>query len=187
MEKNFNLLDGKGKPISFSPRTGLQGAMKTELGDHTGVGWTQTSARHDHIRGELPDVMLLTPQNIDQSLFQWKTGPLNRLATMLAERFLEENWTFEYAGNTVKMPDRIKSVHAFLGAAVETFPFWKGDLRPKLSNTLSAYVGRHTRIELKPKLQELEEWLKQQLLMSFAADEYGTVTPIESMGDGWKM
>src|ERR1700730_626901 len=84
------------------------------------------------------------------------------------------------------MPDRIKSVHAFLSAAIEKFPLWKDDLRPKLSKTLSAYVGRHTQIELKPKIQEIEEWLTQQLLLSFAADEHGTVTPIESMGDGWQ-
>jgi putative ATP-dependent endonuclease of the OLD family len=186
MEKNFNLLDNKGKPISFSPRTGLQGALKTELAEHSGVGWTQTSARHDHIRDDLPEVMLLTPQNISQSLFQWKTGPLNRLAAMLAERFLAEKWTFDFGGNKAVMPDRIKSVHAFLSTAVESFPFWKDDLRPKLSNTLSAYVGRHTQIELKPKIQELEEWLRQQLLISFAADDQGAVTPIESMGDGWQ-
>jgi predicted ATP-dependent endonuclease of OLD family len=105
---------------------------------------------------------------------------------MLAERFLEEKWTFEYGGKPAKMPDGVARVHAFLSAAVETFPFWKDDLRPKLSDTLSSYVGRHTQIELKPTIQELQEWLRQQLLMSFAADERGTVTPIESMGDGWQ-
>jgi Overcoming lysogenization defect protein-like, TOPRIM domain/AAA domain, putative AbiEii toxin, Type IV TA system len=186
MEKNFNLLDGNGKVISFSPRTGLQGTLKTELAGHSGVGWSPISARHDHIRDDLPEVMLLTPKNISQSLFQWKTGPLNRLAAMLAERFLEEKWTFEYKGKQAKMPDGIKSVHSFLSTAVETFPFWKDDLRPKLSATLTSYVGRHTQFELKPRIQELEEWVRQQLLMSFAADERGTVTPIESMGDGWQ-
>jgi predicted ATPase len=186
MEKHFNLLDAKGKAITFSTRTPLQGEKKAEFADHSSVGWAPTSARHDHIRNDLPDVMLLTPQNISQSLFQWKTGPLNRLATMLAERFLEEKWTFEYGDKKVVMPDRIKSVHAFLSAAIEKFPLWKDDLRPKLSKTLSAYVGRHTQIELKPKIQEIEEWLTQQLLLSFAADEHGTLTPIESMGDGWQ-
>jgi hypothetical protein len=186
MEKHFNLLDAKGQTITFSTRTPLQGAMKAALADHSSVGWSQSSARHDHIRDDLPEVMLLTPQNIAQSLFQWKTGPLNRLAAMLAERFLETQWTFDFGGKPAKMPDGIKRVHGFLSAAVETFPFWKDDLRPKLSNTLSAYVGRHTQIDLKPTIQELQEWLKQQLLLSFAADERGTVTPIESMGDGWQ-
>jgi putative ATP-dependent endonuclease of the OLD family len=74
MEKHFNLLDAKGQTISFSTRTPLQGTTKAELADHSGVGWTQSSARHDHIRDDLPEVMLLTPQNISQSLFQWKTG-----------------------------------------------------------------------------------------------------------------
>jgi ABC-type cobalamin transport system ATPase subunit len=186
MEKHFNLLDDKGKTITFSTRTPLHGEQKAELAGHANVGWAPTSARHDHIRDDLPDVMLLTPHNITQSLFHWKTGPLNRLATMLAERFLQDKWSFEYNGNQVVMPERIKSVHAFLSTAVEHFPFWKDQVRPKLSATLTSYVGRHTRIELKPKIQELEEWLTQQLLLSFAADEHGTLTPIEFMGDGWQ-
>jgi hypothetical protein len=73
-----------------------------------------------------------------------------------------------------------------LSAAVEKFPFWKDEVRPKLSKTLTSYVGRHTQIELRPKIQEIEDWLRQQLLLSFAADEHGTLTPIESMGDGWQ-
>ncbi len=130
--------------------------------------------------------MLLTPQNVHHSLFTWKTGPLNRLATILAQRFLEQRWTFQFAGKPVKMPDHIKSVHKFFATAIEEFPFWKDELRPKLAETLSAYVGRHAQIELKPTIQQVEEWLRQQLLLSFAADEHGTMTPIEGMGDGWK-
>jgi putative ATP-dependent endonuclease of the OLD family len=114
MEKHFNLLDAEGRAITFSTRTPLQGEKKTQFADHSGVGWAPTSARHDHIRDDLPDVMLLTPQNISQSLFQWKTGPLNRLATMLAERFLEDKWTFDYSGKKVVMPERIKSVPCIL-------------------------------------------------------------------------
>lgn len=186
MQKHFNLLDEKGKAITFSTRTPLQADKKAQLAEHSGVGWAPTSARHDHIRDDLPDVMLLTPQNITQSLFQWKTGPLNRLAAMLADRFLEDKWDFEYDGRKVIMPERIKSVHAFLSSAVEKFPFWKDEVRPKLASTLTSYVGRHTRIELKPKIQQIEDWLRHQLLLSFAADEHGTLTPIESMGDGWQ-
>jgi putative ATP-dependent endonuclease of the OLD family len=186
MEKHFNLLDDNGKAISFSTRTPIQGEKRADFAEHSGVGWSLTSARHDHIRDDLPDVMLLTPHNVSQSLFHWKTGPLNRLATMLAARFLEDKWNFEYDGKIVVMPDRIKSVHSFLSAAVERFPFWKDDVRPKLSKTLTSYVGRHTQIALRPKIQEIEDWLRQQLLLSFAADEHGTLTPIESMGDGWQ-
>jgi hypothetical protein len=177
VEKHFNLLDGMGKPITFSTRTPLQGEKKVEFADRSSVGWAPTSARQDHIRDDLPEVMLLTPHNITQSLFHWKTGPLNRLAAMLADRFLRERWTFDYNNQKIAMPDRIKNVHEFLSTAIERFPFWKDDLRPRLSETLSSYVGKHTQIELKPKLHEIEEWLRQQLLLSFAADEHGTPTP----------
>jgi ABC-type multidrug transport system ATPase subunit len=186
ISKHFNLLGRDGKAITFSPRTPIKGALKEQLSDHSAVGWAPTSARHDHIRNELPEVMLLKPSNVHQSLYTWKTGPLNRLASMLAEKFLDDEWSFEFGGQDRKMPSSLHGAHKFLSSAVEKFPFWQETLRPKLSDTLSRYLGRHSKIELKPSIQQIEDWLRQQLLLSFAADESGTITPIESMGDGWQ-
>ncbi len=186
ISKHFNLLDRNGNAITFSTRTPLKGDLKHQLDGHGGVGWSLTSARHDHIRNELPEVMLLRPNNIHQSLYTWKTGPLNRLAAMLAGRFLNEEWSFEFGEQQRKMPASLHGAHRFLTRAVEEFPFWKETLRPKLADTLSQYVGRQSKIELRPTIQSIEEWLQQQLLLSFAADESGTITPIESMGDGWQ-
>jgi hypothetical protein len=55
-----------------------------------------------------------------------------------------------------------------------------------LQDTLSQYVGAHARFALSPDVQGLEEWLAQQLVVSFAADVGGAVTPLQSMGDGWQ-
>jgi hypothetical protein len=77
-------------------------------------------------------------------------------------------------------------VHEFFRKSVEAFPFWQQDLKPKLQATLSRYVGTHARLELRPDVQQVEEWLTQQLVVSFAADVGGAVTPLQRMGDGWQ-
>ncbi len=186
LSKSFHLLDGSGKPIVLIPRTKLDENMRDELKDHSSVGFAKENARHDEIRDDLPEVMLLTPKNINRSLYEWKTGPLKRLSDMLAAALVRENWSFEYESKTVKMPERIRKSHDFLKHAVQALPLWKDDLKPRLTKTLSEYVGRHTRMELNPQVQTLEEWLQQQILVSFAADESGSLTPLASMGDGWQ-
>lgn len=182
MSKTFYLLGSQGEHIVISPRTPLKAEMKKELAQHGNVGWTNQNARHDDIRDHLPDVMLLTPQNSYQSLYIWKSGPLNRIASYLAQHLLEDKWTF----SDHKMPNAIKKAHEFLAGAVENFPLWKETVQPALSMTLAAYIGKDTKLELRPTIQVIEQWMQQQLLLAFAADEFGTITPMQSMGDGWQ-
>ena len=180
------LLDGAGKAINYSPRTALKRETKEAYRGRTKLGWSQPYARLDDIRNDLPDVWLLTPQNLRRSLYEWKTGPLQRLSRMLAERFLKADWEFEYDGKPRKMPDTLVKVHGFFRESVEAFPFWQHDLKPKLQNTLSQYVGAQARFALRPDVQQVEQWLAQQLAVSFAADIGGATTPLQSMGDGWQ-
>lgn len=84
------------------------------------------------------------------------------------------------------MPATMEAAHRFLVAAVQEFPFWKDDLRPKLQDTLSKYLGRQARMELRPAIETVQEWLAQQLALSFAADGGGAVTPLNKMGHGWQ-
>lgn len=180
------LLDADGKAISYSPRTALKGDVKEVYRGRANLGWSQPYARLDDIRDDMPDVWLLTPQNLHRSLYEWKTGPLQRLSRMLAKRFLETGWEFEYDGKPRKMPATLNKAHAFFRGAVEAFPFWQDDLKPKLQDTLSQYVGAQARFALRPDVQQIEEWLAQQLAVSFAADTGGAATPLQSMGDGWQ-
>jgi len=179
------LLDGNGDHILLSDKTPLKGAAKEEF-KGMGLGFRRFYARLDHIRDHLPDVWLLTPQNLRRSLYDWKTGPLQRLSRMLAERFLETKWQFEYEGKARPMPDTLVKAHSFFRDSVEAFPFWQDDLKPKLQETLSQYVGAQARFALRPDVQHLQEWLVQQLAVSFAADTGGATTPLQSMGDGWQ-
>lgn len=186
LSKRFYLLDADGQIIRGSQRPKVAERLKADLKEHSSVGYSPENGKYDEIRDDLPEVMLLTPQNMGRSLYEWRSGPLNKLSAMLASAFLEQPWTFDFDGKAVAMPDRIRMSHAFLRAAVEAFPFWTEDVRPKLAATLSSYLGRHAQIELKPQIQSVEEWLQQQILLSFAADEHGSPTPVECMGDGWQ-
>jgi predicted ATPase len=179
------LIDGDGKTITFSQRTGLKGKVKEEYAEHD-LGWRPVNARPDDIRDHLPDVWLLRPDNLKASLYQWKTGPLQRLSRMLADKFLRADWTLEFDGKPRKMPQTLVSAHGFFREAVTRFPFWNDELKPKLQETLSIYVGREARMDLRPDIRALEDWLSQQLAVSFATDTGGTITPLERMGDGWQ-
>lgn len=179
------LLDATGDHILLSDKTPLKGATKEEF-KGMNLGYRQFYARLDQIRDYMPEVWLLTPQNLHRSLYEWKTGPLQRLSRMLATRFLETDWQFEYDGKPRKMPETLMKAHGFFRQSVEAFPFWQKDLKPKLQDTLSRYVGAQARFALRPDVQQVEEWLTQQLAVSFAADVGGAATPLQSMGDGWQ-
>lgn len=179
------LVGSNGKPITYSHRTALKGAAKEQYQDQ-GLGWSPRYARPDDIRTVWPDVWLITPENLERSLYHWKTGPLSKLSQLLSDRFLSEEWDFEYDEKPRKMPKTLHNVHAFFRDAVDQFPFWKNELRPKLEDALSKYVGRQAAVRLRPDIQTIEEWLAQQLAAAFAADEGGAVTPLERMGAGWQ-
>lgn len=179
------LIDGDGKTITFSPRTSLRGKVKEEYADHE-LGWRPVNARPDDIRDYLPDVWLLRPDNLRASLYQWKTGPLQRLSRMLAEKFLHTDWKLDFDGKRRNMPQTLVRAHEFFRHAVTRFPFWTDELKPSLQETLSMYVGREAKMDLRPDIRALEDWLSQQLAVAFAADTGGTTTPLERMGEGWQ-
>jgi len=179
------LLNRDGGHILLSDKTPLQGDAKEEF-KGMGLGYRKFYARLDHIRDHMPDVWLLTPQNLAHSLYESKTGPLQQLSRMLAEGFLRASWKFKYEGTSHQMPKTMVEAHRLFRESVEAFSFWKDDLKPKLQDTLSQYVGAQARFALRPDVQQVEEWLAQQLAVSFAADVGGATTPLRNMGDGWQ-
>jgi hypothetical protein len=179
------LLDSKGKPIVLSPRTTLKGKVKEEYRDH-GLGWSPYYARLDEIRDFLPEVWLLRPDNVDASLYHWKTGPLNRLARLLSDKFLDTAWTFDHDGQNRPMPAALAEAHRFLKASVQRFPFWADELKPKLEAAFSKYLGQAATFGLMPDVQSLKDWLTQQLVTSFAAEVGAPLIPLSANGDGWQ-
>lgn len=185
-EHRHVLLDEKGNAITISPRTPLKGAAKQKYKEHKNLGWTQFYARLDDIRDSLPQIWLLSPDNLERSLYSWQTGPLQQIAKILSKQFLETDWKFTYDKKERKMPDTLKSAHDFFRASVAEFPFWKDEIEPKLAQSLKTYLGENVKLGLQPDIMELQEWLQQQLAVSFAAEAGGPLIPLPRMGRGWQ-
>ena len=179
------LMGDGDKPLSLLTSLSMSKADKATWADHS-FGSPKRYARWYEIGDARPEVWLLRPSNLHVSLFQWKTGPLQRLSNFLVRKFMDTKWEFAYAGKPRAMPDSIEQAHAFFRSAVAEFPFWKDDLKPRLQGTLSQYLGRQASMELRPDLKTLEEWMAQQLLFGFAADSGGAITPLDRMGHGWQ-
>ena len=185
-ESQHVLVGDDGKPIAYPSRTPLKGELKEAYRGHGNVGFARQYARLVNVREAVPEVWLLRPDNLNASLYRWQTGPLARLASLLSKRFLDEEWSFTFGGKARQMPQQLDALHKFFRTAVTEFPFWKDDLKPKLEETLSRYVGRDASMGLYPTIQAIEDWLKQQLVVSFAADGGTSLTPLQQMGDGWQ-
>lgn len=179
------LIDKNSKAILLPSGVPLKGTAKETWKEH-GLSYRQRYARWSDISDHRPDVWLLRPGNLFVSLYQWKTGPLQRLARLLTKRFFDTTWDFEYENKKHRMPISLQHAHRFFTEAVREFAFWRDDMKPKLQETLSLYVGRQARMDLKPDIRAIEEWLAEQLALSFAADAGGATTPLEKMGDGWQ-
>jgi energy-coupling factor transporter ATP-binding protein EcfA2 len=180
------LLDEHGKSVLIAPRTPLAKTDKETFKDH-GINYAQYYARLDDISDHTPEVWLYKPQNIEASLYTWKTGPIAKLSNLLAERFLSDTWEMKRAdGRTSPMPDTMYRAHEFFQQSLHAFPFWKTDMKPHLEAVIGRYVGSHATIDLKPDTQAFEEWIAQQLAVSLAADRESMPTPLRSMGDGWQ-
>lgn len=185
MTHSRTLLDEGGSSVTIAPRTALKAGEKEKWADHD-IGFRRVNARLDDISEHTPEVWLFKPQNIEASLYVWKTGPIARLSKLLAARFLEDKWTLKLPSGDRKMPETLHRAHAFFREAVEAFPFWKGDMKPRLESVFGRYVGSHAAIDLKPDTQALEDWLAQQLAVSLATDPESSTTPLRNMGDGWQ-
>lgn len=179
------LLDREMKSITMSHRSPLKGDDKQRFSEH-GVNYQVVNARIDDIYDFTPEVWLFKPQNIEASLYIWKTGPIQKLSKLLAERFLVDEWTLDTASGPRQMPDALRGAYSFFRRAVDAFPFWQGEMKPKLEKIFGRYVGAPAQIDLKPSTQVIEDWLAQQLAISLATDPESAPTPLRSMGDGWQ-
>jgi ABC-type sulfate/molybdate transport systems ATPase subunit len=179
------LLDAEGKPVTISTRSPLAKAEKERWAEHS-IEYRPVNARLDDIYVHTPEVWLFKPQNIEASLYVWKTGPITKLSKLLASRFLYDEWEMERADGVRKMPATLHRAHRFFRDAVEAFPFWKDVMKPRLEAVFSRYVGTHAKIDLRPDTQAVEDWLAQTLAVSLASDPNSISMPLKRMGDGWQ-
>ncbi|TIL28376.1 AAA family ATPase [Mesorhizobium sp.] len=180
------LLGKDGKSITLNLRTKQSEADKKALVDQN-VGWKTVNAKIDEVRDHLPETWFFKPEDIEASLYIWKTGPLAKLSRHLAERFMSDSWEMETVnGDKREMPATLENGYRFFQQIVEAFPFWKDVMKPDLERVFSGYVGGAARIDLKTSTQSIKDWLAQQLMISMATDPESAPTPLRSMGDGWQ-
>jgi len=180
------LMDAHGKAVTISTRTPLADVERKLWAEHD-VGYRVMNAKLDDIFEYTPQVWLFKPQNIEASLYIWKTGPIAQLSKLMATKFMSDKWVMEGSDGTKReMPATLERAHDFFRKAVQAFPFWKDDMKPRLENIFSRYVGSHAKIDLRPDTQAIEEWLAQQLAVSLATDPNSISTPLKTMGDGWQ-
>jgi ABC-type thiamine transport system ATPase subunit len=178
------LLGKDGKPITLNTRTKQSEADKKAMAQHN-VGWRTVNAKLDDIREHLPETWFFKPEDIQASLYIWKTGPLAKLSNHLADRFTGDAWTMTtHAGEKREMPATLENGYRFFQQAVAAFPFWKDIMKPDLEKTFGRYIGGQARIDLKTNTQGIKEWLAQQLMISMATDPESAPTPLRNMGDG---
>lgn len=185
LESRVELFGKDRKAATYSPRTPLRGDAKEKWGDHD-INFRKFTARWKDLPDCRPEVWHLTPDNLYASLYTWRSGPLQRLSRWLAESFFQEKWKFKHGDQARAMPEAMHAAHKFFSEAVTQFPLWKDNLRPKFEATLSSYVGRQAGIDLRPQLQDIKDWLTQQIMLSFSTDGGGAATPLASMGHGWQ-
>ena len=180
------LFDADGKTVTIEPRTSLTAQDKETFASHD-IGFKKINARLDDIRDHMPEVWLFKPQNIEASLYLWKTGPIAKLSGFLAKRFLIDKWEVSREkGNSSPMPETMHKAYEFFQHALEEFPLWKDDMKPHLEEVIGRYVGTHAKVELRPNAQLFEDWISQQLMISLATDPESVATPLRNMGDGWQ-
>lgn len=181
-----SLFGADGKPVTYSKSTPISKQDKEKWAGHD-VGYRPVNARINDISDHAPEVWYFNPQNVEASLYLWKTGPISKLARLLAEKFLNDKWVMETdKGIKRPVPDTLYTAYAFFQETVEAFPFWKDDMKPKLESMFQRYVGAQAKIDLRPDVQTIEDWLTQQLAIDLATDPDSLTTPLRDMGDGWQ-
>lgn len=186
MSHSRTLFDETGKPITILPRTPVAAADKAKFAEHD-VGFKTVNAKLSDVATHTPEIWFFRPQNIEASLYVWKTGPIARLSKLLAERYLQDEWDYKLPdGSTRPMPKAVTAAYKFFQQSTSELPFWKEDMKPRLERVIGKYVGTHAKIDLRPDTQLIEDWLAQKLAVSLATDPDSVATPLRKMGDGWQ-
>ena len=186
MSHSRTLFDETGKSLTISPRTPVAAADKAKFAEHD-VGFKTVNAKMSDIAAHTPEIWFFRPQNIEASLYVWKTGPIARLSKLLAEHYLNDKWEYQVPdGTTRPMPNAVTAAYKFFQNSTAELPFWKDDMKPRLERVIGKYVGTHAKMDLKPDTQLIEDWLAQKLAVSLATDPDSVATPLRKMGDGWQ-
>lgn len=174
-QEGKELLVNKGTPISDKKKEEFKG---------TGLGGGKRYATLNDIYQWIPDVWNIDPKNLFNSLYVWKSGPLQRLLKEYKHKLLTEEWETENPKR--KMPEVLFEAYGFIKDKALKTPFWKNELSPKLSAKFTEYLGSNTYCELLPGLNSIDEWILSEFVLSISPAK--ELAPVDSkrLGDGWQ-
>lgn len=175
------LLDENGDNILLTISVPISKAKK---GEFKGMGLGgRRFARVMEISKWMPTVFQLDAQNLFTSLYTWQTGPLNRVMKMYREHLAKDSWEIDPKR---QMPEHLGKLHTHINDVVLQSPFWKDTLSVELATKLQAYLGRSPGFTMRPQLQDVEEWLKTELMFRVSPGTDLAAVDSKRLGAGWQ-
>lgn len=177
------LLDVTGRELLINKGTPISGKKKDEF-KGTGLGGGKRYATLNDINQWLPEVWNIDPKNLFNSLYIWKTGPLQLLLKEYKKKLLGEEW--ETDNPIRKMPAVLHEAYAFIKDKALKTPFWKNELSPKLTAKFTEYLGSSTLCELTPGLNTIDDWILSEFVLSISPAKDFAPVDSKRLGDGWQ-
>jgi hypothetical protein len=84
------------------------------------------------------------------------------------------------------MPAHLDKLHTHLNDVVLQTPFWKDVLSVEIAAKLQEYLGRAPGFTMRPQLQDVEEWLKSELMFRISPGAGLAAVDSKRLGDGWQ-
>lgn len=175
------LLDEKDENILLTVAVPISKARKDEF-KGMGLGGRRF-AKVMEISKWMPTVFQLDAQNLFTSLYTWQTGPLNRVMKMYREHLVEDSWEIDPKR---QMPEHLGKLHTHINDVVLQSPFWKDTLSVELATKLQEYLGRSPGFTMRPQLQDVEEWLKSELMFRISPGTDLAAVDSKRLGAGWQ-
>lgn len=175
------LLDAKGEVILLLKSTPVS---KGKQEDYKGFGLTgRQYARLDDIRDWLPDIWQLEAKSVYPSLYEWKSGPLQRLLRLYKEDLLSTQWMTQ-SGRP--MPDALVQIERFLTSQALPTPYWRDTIAPKMREKFKAYLGGQPSFDISPQLASIDQWIFGQLMLMIVPAAGLSAVDSKKLGDGWQ-
>lgn len=178
---NRQLVDDAGAPILLNLGTPIPKARQEEY-----KGFGLTGRRYAVLRDIskwMPEVWQLDTKNLFLSLYEWKSGPLQRLLAIYKKHLLKDEWTTD-SGR--KMPESLARLMEFLRGQALLTPFWKEKLSPGFQGKMEQYLGREPRLSVTPGLNEIDSWILSELQVRVSPSGDRAAVDCRRLGDGWQ-
>lgn len=182
LEIDRYLIDEQDQIILLLRAMPLAKAQQAEFKGQ-GLGGARSYARLQEIKKDLPEIWQLDPKNLFVSLYEWKSGPLQRLLKEYKNKLFTEEWTID---DKHSMPQTLRNAFDFLNEKALKTPFWKDILEPAFRTKFRYYLGNGTNAQINIGLNDIETWVMSEFLLSVCPGKDLSPIDCKRLGDGWQ-